>query len=72
MFPARQWGLVSVVTGGADGETTTKGLTGSMYLSKICAETDLFGGESLEGRERLHKNCAGAHVFCGGENDGGS
>ncbi len=37
MFPARQWGLVGVVTGGADGNTTTKGLTGSMYLSKSCA-----------------------------------
>jgi hypothetical protein len=37
MFPARQWGLVGVVTGGADGHATTKGLTGSMYLSKICA-----------------------------------
>ena len=30
MFPARQWGLVDVVTGGADGNVTTKGLTGSM------------------------------------------
>ncbi len=30
MFPARQWGLVGVVTGGADGHATTKGLTGSM------------------------------------------
>jgi hypothetical protein len=30
MFLARQWGLVDVVTGGADGNVTTKGLTGSM------------------------------------------
>ena len=30
MFPARQWGLVGVVTGGADDHATTKGLTGSM------------------------------------------
>ena len=30
MFPARQWGLVDVVTGGAGGNVTTKGLTGSM------------------------------------------
>ena len=37
MFPARQWGLVGVVTGGADDATTTKGLTGNMYLSKSCA-----------------------------------
>ena len=30
MLPARQWGLVDVVTGGADGNVTTKGLTGNM------------------------------------------
>ncbi len=35
MFPARQWGLVDVVAGGADDAITTKGLTGSMYLSEI-------------------------------------
>ena len=28
MFPARQWGLVRVLTGGAGHKVTTKGLTG--------------------------------------------
>lgn len=37
MFPARQWGLVSVETGGAVDNATTKGLTGNMKLFVFCA-----------------------------------
>ena len=68
MFSARQWRLVAVVTGGADGDSTTKGLTGNMHLSEIlCGQPVEFGCRSLEGREGLHKICAEALVFCGGE-----
>jgi len=47
--------------------TTTKGLTGSMYLPEICAgDWSIFSRRSLEGRERSHETGSGEPVFCGG------
>ncbi len=69
MLPARQWGLVDVVTGGAGDNVTTKGLTGSMKLLMICAvEFASELGCPWAGAKRLHKTGMGVLAFC----DGGS
>ncbi|TWU34899.1 hypothetical protein [Novipirellula artificiosorum] len=61
MFPARQWGLVGVVTGGADGYATTKELTGNMYLLKsYTGDWTCYSRRSLERRRAVTQDSCGS------------
>ncbi|WP_231617193.1 hypothetical protein [Novipirellula aureliae] len=72
MFPARQWGLVGVVTGGADGNTTTKELTGNMYLLKsLSGDCGCYSRRSLEGRRAVTQDLCGSTGLLWQRIDGG-